>query len=430
MSNYQKILSVFLTLILAFGSLTAIPASAGELSGPVVWFPDEDDDVATPDSTWDEWDVATEDEYLTFESTVDERYPDFRFIIMDVMPDITGYDGSDQEKLIGATLTAYYGNEKNVEVPAELGGYPVYVLSDAFMNNDTVETVTLPDTIRVVMYGAFENCTALKRVILPDTARLEQGVFRNCTSLEEFTLPASQTIIDCTLFYGCTSLREVNIPASVEAINRIEALNMSPLDPFYRCSSIERFNVAEDNEYYTSVDGAIYTKDMSMLVAYPPTAESIKLSDSVQTIGDRALSGNPHITSITLPASVTDIGSAAFADCTALEEIKRIEENAVPQLFAMDPHKLMRSIEDLTVIEDAKIIINAMKERRLTNGALGVQRLDYPESNEEEMKHYLTLRQEDGEIKFDRIPIRFWGNMKEQYEAHNQDYTGVYKPEK
>ena len=46
------------------------------------------------------------------------------------------------------------------------------------------------------------------------------------------------------------------------------------------------------------------------------------------------------------------------------------------------------------------------------------------------MKHYLTLRQEDGEIKFDRIPIRFWGNMKEQYEAHNQDYTGVYKPEK
>lgn len=382
MSNYQKILSVFLTLILAFGSLTAIPASAGELSGPVVRFPDEDDDVATPDSTWDEWDVATEDEYLTFESTVDERYPDFRFGIIDVMPDITGYDGSDQEKLIGAVLRAYCGNEKNVEVPAELGGYPVYVLSDAFMNNETVETVTLPDTIRVVRYGAFENCTALKRVDLPDTARLEQGVFRNCTSLEEFTLPASQTVIDCTLFYGCTSLREVNIPASVEEINRIEALNMSPLDPFYRCSSIERFNVAADNEYYTSVDGAIYTKDMSVLVAYPPTAESIKLSDSVQMIGDRALSGNPHITSITLPASVTYIGSAAFADCTALEEIK-LEDNSASlgyrvvngtKLKNMDPFGLVKigsvvysynkNLTDHVVIPDGitKINDNAFTE--------------------------------------------------------------------
>ncbi|MBQ8975432.1 MAG: FAD-binding protein, partial [Oscillospiraceae bacterium] len=113
----------------------------------------------------------------------------------------------------------------------------------------------------------------------------------------------------------------------------------------------------------------------------------------------------------------------------ALEEIERIEKNAVPQLFAMDPHKLMRAIEDLTAIDYAKIIINAMKERRLTNGMLGVERLDYPESDPEEMKHYLTLKQEDGEIKFDRLPIRFWGNMKEQYEAHNQDYTGVYKPE-
>ena len=113
----------------------------------------------------------------------------------------------------------------------------------------------------------------------------------------------------------------------------------------------------------------------------------------------------------------------------ALEEIARIEENAVPQLYALDPHKLMRSLEDLSMIEHAKIIIHAMKERRLTSRALGVQRLDYPNGDPEEEKKYLTLRQENGEVKFGRLPIRFWGNMKEQYEAHNQDYTGVWKPE-
>jgi len=70
-----------------------------------------------------------------------------------------------------------------------------------------------------------------------------------------------------------------------------------------------------------------------------------------------------------------------------------------------------------------------VKERRLTSPALGVERLDYPNEDPEELKNYLTLRQENGEVKFERLPIRFWGNMKEQYEAHNQDYTGVWKPE-
>lgn len=113
----------------------------------------------------------------------------------------------------------------------------------------------------------------------------------------------------------------------------------------------------------------------------------------------------------------------------ALEEIERIEKNAVPQLFALDPHKLMRSIEDLNLIQYAKIMINAMKERKASSPMLGLERMDYPKADETELSSYLTLKQENGEIKFDRLPIRFWGNMKEQYEAHNQDYTGVYKPE-
>ena len=113
----------------------------------------------------------------------------------------------------------------------------------------------------------------------------------------------------------------------------------------------------------------------------------------------------------------------------ALEEIERIEKYAVPQLYALDPHKLMRSLEDLSLIEHAKIMIRAMKERKLSNPKLSLSRVDYPNNDEEEMKYYLALRQEDGKPVFERIPLRYWGNMKEQYEAHNPDYTGVYKPE-
>ena len=58
-----------------------------------------------------------------------------------------------------------------------------------------------------------------------------------------------------------------------------------------------------------------------------------------------------------------------------------------------------------------------------------MKRLDYPDSDPEELKNYLLLHQEDGVTKFERLPIRFWGNMKEEYEKHNPDYAGVYKPE-
>lgn len=110
-----------------------------------------------------------------------------------------------------------------------------------------------------------------------------------------------------------------------------------------------------------------------------------------------------------------------------LDELKRIEENAVPQLYAQDPHKLMRTIEDLNMLEHAKIVLSAMKERRFTSADLRVQRLDYPEGDAEDENNYLTVTLKEDGIDFGRMPVRFWGSMKEQYEANNPDYTGVYQ---
>ena len=109
-----------------------------------------------------------------------------------------------------------------------------------------------------------------------------------------------------------------------------------------------------------------------------------------------------------------------------LDEIDRIEKNSVPQLSATDPHKLMRALEDLFILDSAKIVMNAMKERRLTSPKLRIERTDYPNNDPEEEKHYLAQYLKDGELHFERIPTRYWGDLKEGYEAHNQDYTGVY----
>ena len=52
---------------------------------------------------------------------------------------------------------------------------------------------------------------------------------------------------------------------------------------------------------------------------------------------------------------------------------------------------------------------------------------DYPDMEPEDSAKFSTIKLENDEIKVDYKPQKFWGNMKEQYEAHNKDYTGVYK---
>ena len=110
-----------------------------------------------------------------------------------------------------------------------------------------------------------------------------------------------------------------------------------------------------------------------------------------------------------------------------LGALKKIEEESVPMLCALDPHKLMRSMEDLSLLTYAQIILHASLARKASSMPLNLQRIDYPAMDPPEWQKYLTVKLEDGKVKTGEMPLAFWGNMKEQYEAHNKDYSGVYK---
>ena len=110
-----------------------------------------------------------------------------------------------------------------------------------------------------------------------------------------------------------------------------------------------------------------------------------------------------------------------------LDALQKIEEESVPLLFALDPHKLMRSLEDLSMLEYAKIIIQASLARKASSMPLNFQRIDYPAMDPPEWNKFLTIKLENDKVKTGERPQEFWGDMKQQYEAHNKDYTGVYK---
>jgi succinate dehydrogenase/fumarate reductase flavoprotein subunit len=110
-----------------------------------------------------------------------------------------------------------------------------------------------------------------------------------------------------------------------------------------------------------------------------------------------------------------------------LGTLRKIEEESVPLLFALDPHKLMRSLEDLSLLTYAQIIIHASLARKASSIPLNFRRIDYPTLDPPEWRKYLTIKLENGKVKTGELPLAFWGNMKKQYEAYNKDYTGVYK---
>ena len=110
-----------------------------------------------------------------------------------------------------------------------------------------------------------------------------------------------------------------------------------------------------------------------------------------------------------------------------LQTLKKIEAESVPQLFALDPHKLMRSLEDLSLLSYGQIIVQAMLARKASSLPLNFQRIDYPALDPPEWNHFLTIRQENGKVVTGSLPMTYWGNQKENYDAHNRDYTGVYR---
>jgi hypothetical protein len=52
--------------------------------------------------------------------------------------------------------------------------------------------------------------------------------------------------------------------------------------------------------------------------------------------------------------------------------------------------------------------------------------MDYPDMDPPEWHKWITVKQEDGEVKIGSMPIDFHGPLREGYEEHNKDYKGWY----
>lgn len=251
---------------------------------------------------------------------------DNAFIYCDALTTVTFAENS-QLKSIGSG--AFWGSEqvyprfKEIKIPDSVET----IGNGAFYDCRDLERITLPSALQTLSTVTFYNCTALSEVTFPASLKtIESSAFSGCRNLSEVELPASLKAIRSSVFHLCINLKTVSYDGSLKQWNDITA-NNDVLG--YSCPSLvmddytAQFILVKDDPDHPVPDPPPKTVTITK---YTGTESTVILPSEISRwpvtkIGEDALKDNTTITSVTIPASVTEIGSNAFAGCTNLTSV-------------------------------------------------------------------------------------------------------------
>lgn len=113
--------------------------------------------------------------------------------------------------------------------------------------------------------------------------------------------------------FAQTGLGCLHIPASITDIK----------PNAFKFSGFNKIEVDKNNLNYTSINGVLFSKDKTVLLAYPKenSATSYIIPDGVKIIESTAFMGTSNLNSIVIPDGVTTIKENAFYLCSNLKNV-------------------------------------------------------------------------------------------------------------
>lgn len=192
------------------------------------------------------------------------------------------------------TITKYTGKESTVILPSTISSWPVTKIGeDAFQDNTTITSVTIPDSVTEIGSNAFAGCTNLTSVTYG-------GDWSNLT-----------------IQSGNPAVEDAAKDAANEQLFDFEFIlnNTAVVVTNYKCKGTAA-DVTIPSRYKGKPVTAINN------AAFPNSAvTSVTIPDSITSIPDAAFVNCSKLTNISIPNSVTYIGFSAFSSCTSLKSI-------------------------------------------------------------------------------------------------------------
>lgn len=263
------------------------------------------------------------------------------------------------------------GNCQDVDIiiPENFCGYHVTTVMDsAFMDCETVKTITLPDTVTVIGNQAFSFCENLTNITLPkelvhigekafwycenlesieipqSVTGIGKGAFASCYNLVNVTLPNGLKRLEDNLFASCLRMKTISLPDSLESIGDSVFESCASLQSIVIPSGVSTIGTRafHDCKYLTQVvlpDGLRTISEY--MFGYCYRLSGITIPQSVMHIEKYAFLHCISLVQIEIPQGVTIIGSYAFSNCYALEKVvlpdglETIEEGAFTSCLAL-----------------------------------------------------------------------------------------------
>ncbi len=195
--------------------------------------------------------------------------------------------------------------------------------------------VTLQDGV-IIGANAFSGCKYLAYDInIENASVIGHQAFFNCNIYRNELAFTQAKHIDSSAFGGNNTIYKVILPACTEFVGT----------KAFDCKELESIEVAEDNPYYASEDGVLFSKDMKTLCFVPVNNQQpvnqdmgrdfFNVPEGVTYIMDGALACKKVIR---IPETVTMIDSTAFNEPRI---IYCYSQNAPVYTYSMEKHDLL-----------------------------------------------------------------------------------------